>query len=256
MKIIVCGASGRMGKEVISLCKKKGIKLVGAIEASEHPYLGKEVEKGVKIGSNLERIIEKDSVIIEFTTPPATLEHLKIAKKEKIPVVIGTTGFKEKEYLQIEKASKDIPILLSPNMSIGINILFKLIKEITQISGEEFDIEIIEIHHRGKKDAPSGTAKKIAEIIAKTKGRNLSQIGVYGRKGLKKRTNEEIGIHAVRGGSIIGEHTVIFAGEGERLEITHRAESRQIFARGAIRGAEFIIKQKKGLYTLQDALSN
>ncbi len=256
MKVIVCGASGRMGKEIISLCKKKGIKLVGAIEAPQHPCLGKEVEKGVKISSNLEKVIKKDSVIIEFTTPSATLKHLKIAKKKKIPMVIGTTGFEEKEYLWIEEASKDIPILLSPNMSIGINILFKLIKEITRISGEEFDTEIIEMHHRGKKDAPSGTAKKIAEIIAKTKGKNLSQIGVYGRKGLKKRTDEEIGIHAVRGGSVVGEHTVIFAGEGERLEITHRAESRQIFARGAIRGAEFIIKQKKGLYTLQDALFN
>jgi len=254
MEIIICGASGRMGKEVISLCKKKGIKLAGAIESPEHPCLGKEIEKGVKISSNLERVIKKDSVIIEFTTPSAVLKHLKIAKKKKIPMVIGTTGFKEKEYGQIKEASKDIPILLSPNMSIGINILFKLIKEITRISGEEFDIEIIEMHHRGKKDAPSGTAREIAEIIAKTKGKDLSQIGVYGREGLKERTKEEIGIHAVRGGSIVGEHTVIFAGEGERLEITHRAESRQIFAQGAIRGAEFIIRQKKGLYTLQDAL--
>jgi len=254
VKVIVCGACGRMGKEIISLCKKKGIKIEGAIEAPHHSCLGKEIEKGVRVSSDLERVIKKDNVIIEFTTPSATIEHLKIARKKKIPVVIGTTGFNEKEYSKIKETAKEIPILLSPNMSIGINLLFRLTEEITTRVGEEFDVEIIEMHHKNKKDAPSGTAKKIAEIIAKIRGKELSQIGIYGRMGIKKRTKEEVGIHAIRGGSIVGEHIVLFAGEGERLEIIHRAESRQIFARGALRAAEFIIKQKKGFYNLQDVL--
>jgi len=254
VKVIVCGACGRMGKEIISLCKKKGIKIEGAIEAPHHYCLGKEIEKGVRVSSDLERVIKKDNVIIEFTTPSATIEHLKIARKKKIPVVIGTTGFNEKEYSKIKETAKEIPILLSPNMSIGINLLFRLTEEITTRVGEEFDVEIIEMHHKNKKDAPSGTAKKIAEIIAKIRGKELSQIGIYGRMGIKKRTKEEVGIHAIRGGSIVGEHIVLFAGEGERLEIIHRAESRQIFARGALRAAEFIIKQKKGFYNLQDVL--
>jgi len=257
LRIIVCGALGRMGKEVISkISQRKDIELVGAIESSKHPLLGKEIGDGIKVSSELEDVIKKDSVIIEFTTPSATLEHLRIAKKKKIPLVIGTTGFKEEEYEKIKKASDTIPIILSPNMSIGINLLYNIVKQITRTLGENFDKEIVEIHHRNKRDAPSGTAQKIAQIIAEAEGKSLSEVGVYGRKGVKKetRSKEEIGIHAIRGGSVVGEHTVLFAGEEERLEITHKAESRGIFAQGAILAAKFLAEKKRGLYDLQDVL--
>jgi len=216
LKIIVCGALGRMGKEVISkISQRKDMELVGAIESSEHPLLGKEIGDGIKVSYRLEDVIEKDNIIIEFTTPSATLEHLKIAEKKKIPLVIGTTGFKGEEYEKIKKASNTIPIILSPNMSIGVNLLYNIVKQITRILGENFDKEIIEIHHRNKKDAPSGTAQKIAQIIAEAEGKSLSEVVVYGRKGVKKetRSKEEVGIHAIRGGSVVGEHTVLFAGE-------------------------------------------
>ncbi|MEA3485380.1 MAG: 4-hydroxy-tetrahydrodipicolinate reductase [Candidatus Aerophobetes bacterium] len=255
LKVVVCGACGRMGKEVIAkVCQLKEMKLIGAIEAPDHPFIGKNIGD-VKISSDLESIVQSNCVIIEFTTPLATMEHLKIAEKKKMLMVIGTTGFNEEEYGRIKETSCNIPILISPNMSIGINVLFKVVEEVSQVLGKNFDKEIVEVHHHNKKDAPSGTAKRIAQIIAQTEGKDLSRVGVYGRKGIGKgRSKEEIGIHAIRGGSIVGEHTVVFAGEGERLEITHRAESRQIFAQGAILGAKFISKQKKGLYDLQDAL--
>jgi len=255
LKVIVCGACGRMGKEVIAkICQSKEMKLMGAIEAPDHPLIGEDIE-GVKISSDLGKAIRPDCVIIEFTTPSATMEHLEIARKKKMPMVIGTTGFTEKEYAWIKEVSRNIPILISPNMSIGINILFKVVEEISRVLGKDFDKEIVEVHHRNKKDAPSGTAKRIAQIIARAEGKDLSRVGVYERKGLGKgRSEEEIGIHAVRGGSVVGDHTVLFAGKGERLEVTHRAESRQIFAQGAVLGAKFISKQKKGLYDLQDAL--
>jgi len=255
IKVIVCGACGRMGREVIAKVRQtKEMELIGAIEAPAHPLIGKDIE-GVEIREGLEEVVQPGAVIIEFTTPSATLAHLETAKRKKIPMVIGTTGFKEGEYARIKEASRNIPILISPNMSIGINLLFKVVEKITKAIGKDFDKEIVEVHHRNKKDAPSGTARRIAQIIAKAEGEDLSRVGVYGRKGLGKgRSKKEIGIHAIRGGSVVGEHTVLFAGEGERLEITHRAESRQIFAQGAILGAKFISKQKKGLYDLQDAL--
>jgi len=255
IKVIVCGACGRMGREVIAkLIDGKEMTLVGAVEAPHHPSIG-EVVGGVRIISDLEKVAQPGAVVIEFTTPQATIEHLKIARRKKMCMVIGTTGFKEDEYDEIRKASQVIPILISPNMSIGINVLFKVVEQITKALGADFDKEIIEAHHRNKKDAPSGTAKRIAEVIARAEGENLSRVGIYGRKGvIGGRSRKEIGIHAVRGGSVVGDHTVLFAGEGERLEIIHRAESRQIFARGAILSAKFISKEKKGLFDLQDAL--
>jgi 4-hydroxy-tetrahydrodipicolinate reductase len=256
LNIIVCGALGRMGKEItLKVHQAKGMKLVGAIEAPHHLSLGKEIEKGIRVIPDLEKAIRPDAVIIDFTTPQATLEHLEVAKSRKVPMVIGTTGFKDPQYEKIKEASRSIPLVLSPNMSVGINLFYKMIEETASVLGEDFDAEIIEIHHRNKKDAPSGTAKKIAQIIARTKDKDLAKIGVYGRKGVREiRLPDEIGIHAVRGGSVIGDHMVLFAGPEERLEIIHRAESRGIFARGAILAAKFIAGQKAGLYDLQDVL--
>ncbi len=255
IKVIVCGARGRMGQEVVSLIQKESDwQLVGAVESSKHPELGIEIAKNVRITHDLRGVIQKDAVIIEFTTPEATLEHLRIAKECGVPMVIGTTGFTPEEIEEIKEASEHIPILLSPNMSVGINLLFALVKEVAQIL-QDFDKEIIEAHHRLKRDAPSGTANKIAEILAEVEAQDLSKIAVYGRKGFKgERKKNEIGIHSIRGGSIVGDHTVLFAGDGERLEITHRAESRRIFARGALVGARFLIQKEKGLYDLQDVL--
>jgi len=255
IKVIVCGARGRMGQEVISLIQKeKGWELIGAIESPEHPELGIEILRGLRVTSNLQEVIQKDSVIIEFTNPSATLDHLQIARENRVAMVIGTTGFKSLEVEEIKETSRVIPILLSPNMSVGINLLFALVKEIAQIL-RNFDKEIIEVHHRLKQDAPSGTAYRIAQILAEVEDKDLSQIATYGRRGVKgERREGEIGVHSIRGGTIVGEHTVIFAGEDERLEITHRAESRKIFARGALLGARFIVQKERGLYDLQDVL--
>ncbi len=257
-KIIVCGACGRMGRELVRVIDElENIQLVGAIEAPNHPCLGEKIGK-IEVSFNLEESIQEGAVVVEFTTTSATLEHLGVAKRKGTPTVIGTTGFKdEEEYSIIEKTSQEIPILLSPNMSVGINLMYNLVKQASQIlQGKKFDHEIIELHHRLKKDAPSGTAKKIAEIIAKATGKDLSENLVYGRQGITgERTEKEIGIHSVRGGTAVGEHTVVFAGNGERLEITHRADSRRIYALGAILGAQFITGKQKGLYDLQDALA-
>jgi len=225
IKVIVCGARGRMGQEVVSMIlKEKGWQLIGAVD--------------------LQDVLQKDAVIIEFTTPLATLEHVRVARENHIPCVIGTTGFKNSEIEEIKKASCSIPILLSPNMGRGINLLFALVEKIARIL-PDFDKEIVEAHHNLKKDAPSGTAYRIAQILAEVEGKDLS---------VGRRKRNEIGIHSIRGGSIVGDHTVIFAGEGERLEITHRAESRKIFARGALLAAKFIADKEPGLYDLQDAL--
>lgn len=247
-----------MGRELIRVIDElEDIQLVGAIEAPNHPCLGEKIGK-IEVSFNLEESIQEGAVVVEFTTTSATLEHLGIAKRKGTPMVIGTTGFKdEEEYSIIEKTSQEIPILLSPNMSVGINLMYNLVKQASQIlQGKKFDHEIIELHHRLKKDAPSGTAKKIAQIIAKATGKDLSENLVYGRQGITgERTEKEIGIHSVRGGTAVGEHTVVFAGNGERLEITHRADSRRIYALGAILGAQFVTGKQKGLYDLQDALA-
>jgi len=255
IKVIVCGARGRMGREVISLIQKEeDYELVGAIESPTHPEIGQEIFKGIRVTSSLKNVLQRDAVIVEFTNPPATLEHLRIARENHIPMVIGTTGFKKLELDEIRNSSQKIPVLLSPNMSLGINLLFVLVREVATVLGD-FDKEIVEAHHRLKQDSPSGTARKIAEILAEVEGKDLSQVALYGRKGITRgRRKDEIGIHSIRGGTIVGDHTVIFAGEGERLEITHRAESRVIFARGALIGAKFLIKKDKGLYDLQDVL--
>lgn len=245
-----------MGRELIRVIDElEDIQLVGAIETPNHPCLARKIGK-IEVSFNLEESIEEGAVVVEFTTTSATLEHLGIAKRKGTPMVIGTTGFKDEEYGIIEEASQEIPILLSPNMSVGINLMYNLVKQASQIlQGKKFDHEIIELHHRLKKDAPSGTAKKIAEIIAEATGKDLSENLVYGRQGITgERTEQEIGIHSVRGGTAVGEHTVVFAGNGERLEITHRADSRRIYALGAVLAAQFITGKEKGLYDLQDAL--
>ncbi len=263
IKLIISGIAGRMGRRIASLSLADSeIKLAGGLEIQGNPGIGEDLgkllglgEQGIKLADDLERIIDEGDVVVEFSSPQATLEHLQISQKHKKAMVIGTTGFTEEEKKIIEKVSNDIPLVFSPNMSIGVNLLFKITKETASIIGSDYDLEIIETHHRQKKDAPSGTAIKLAAILAKETNRSLNEVATFGREGRTgERPKEAIGIHAIRGGDIVGEHTVIFAGAGERIELTHRASSRDTFAQGALRAAKFIIKQKPGLYDMGDVL--
>lgn len=255
VKVIVCGACGRMGRRIIDiLSQDEETELVGAIEAKAHKALGTEVIPKVKVTDNLEKIIDRAGVVIDFTNPQVSLENLEIASKFNKAMVIGTTGHTEQEKKLVIEKAKTIPFLMAPNMSLGVNLLFKLVDSVAR-SLKSYDVEIIEAHHNRKKDAPSGTAAKLGETIAQALNLNLKEAGVYGRKGMVgPRKPQEIGMHAVRAGDIVGEHTIIFAGMGERLELTHRAHSRDCFARGAVEAAKWIIRQPPGFYDMQDFL--
>lgn len=256
IRVTVCGAAGRMGQRIIHLIHEENdMKLVGAIEAAGHPHLAMAVTPEIKISDNLEAVIAHTDVVVDFTTPKATHAMLAPVARLKKPVIIGTTGFTEEEMKNVRFITQELPCLIASNMSIGVNLLFKLVKDVAQILGDSYDIEIIEAHHNRKKDAPSGTAMTLAKTIAESLGRNEKEDFVYGRKGVVgERTPKEIGIHAVRGGDIIGDHTVIFAGLGERIELTHRATSRDTFARGVISAIRFMAHVSPGFYTMQDVL--
>lgn len=263
IKLTVCGAAGRMGSRIIALSKEyEDLKVVGAVEASGNPKIG--VDAGlvagvgnldVPITDDLEKVISDTDIVINFTNPEATLEHLAVVKKHKKSIVIGTTGFGNDQVKIIQESAKEIPIVFSPNMSIGVNLLFKILADVARVLGDDYDIEIVEAHHRMKKDAPSGTAIKMAKVIAEALGRNLDEVAVYARKGIiGERTKKEIGIQTVRAGDIVGEHTVLFGGLGERIEITHKASSRDTFARGALKAAKWLYGKSAGLYDMGDVL--
>jgi 4-hydroxy-tetrahydrodipicolinate reductase len=263
LAVIVCGAAGRMGSTLVRLIhESRALKLAGAVEFSGNPQLGKDAGEvagvgkvGVSIEADLASLIKGAGVIIEFTAPDATLEHVKIAAEKNIPIVVGTTGLNQKQMDEIKKLSRRTRVLISANMSLGVNLLVSLMGKVATILGDDYDVEIVEAHHRFKKDAPSGTALALAKPIAAALGRDLDQAGVCGRKGIVgERTKQEIGLLSVRAGDIVGEHTVIFGGLGERVEFIHRAQSRETFARGALRAAQWLVKQKKGLYSMQDVL--
>ena len=257
IRVIICGAGGRMGGMIVRAVENaEGMEVSGGVEAPDSPYIGMDIgeiaglpKKDIQITSEIGEIA--GDVIIEFSTPEATISHLKAKKK----MVIGTTGIDEKGIEKIKEASKNISIVMSPNMSVGVNTLFTIVERIAPILIKDFDVEIMEMHHRLKKDAPSGTAMKIAQIIAQAMGEKLEDVAVYGRKGIVgERKDKEIGILSLRGGDVVGEHTVTFAGIGERLEITHRAQSRETFAQGAVKAALWIINKPSGLYTTKDVL--
>ncbi len=261
VKAIVVGAAGRMGIRLIHIIKENpSISLIQAIERADHPWIGKDIGEMIGLGRinvPLEgRLKDKGGdVIINFSTPQASIESLEFAKDTGMAVVIGTTGFSQDQIEKIKDLSKDVRCVLSPNMSIGVNVMFRLVEEVARILGPEYDIEILEAHHRLKKDSPSGTAMKLGELVAKAIGKDIHQVGVYGRKGMiGERKKDEIGMQVIRAGDIVGEHTVLFGGIGERLEIIHRAHSRDNFARGAIRAALWVINQPNGLYDMQDVL--
>jgi len=263
IKLVITGCSGRMGRRLVSLAtESEEFKVVGGAEKKDHPDIGKDLgsicgidELGVSIAANITEVIEKSDVVIDFTTPSSTINNVKAAKEAQKPLVIGTTGLVDEELRIIKAASFSIPILCSPNMSVGVNVLLNIVGAATRDLGEDYDIEIIETHHNQKKDAPSGTAKRIADEISQAKGKNKKYRLTYGREGnVGKRPKGEIGIHAIRAGDVVGEHTVVFAGKNERIELTHKAHSRDIFAIGALRAAKFLIGKSPKLYTMQDVL--
>lgn len=255
VRLIITGAAGKMGKAIKGLAvQDKDFEIKGLIEKKGHSAVGTtDISTGIEIRDSLEGIAEEWDVVIDFTEPKSSIEHLKIARKLKKSMVIGTTGFSAHE-LNLIKETKDIKVVFSPNMSIGMNLMFDLVERAARILKEGYDIEIFEIHHKWKKDAPSGTAMRLKEIIEQT-NKEKDWVDIYGRKGITgERRKEEIGVLASRAGDIVGEHTVYFAGIGERIEITHRASSRENFARGALLAAKWVINQKNGFYTMKDVL--
>jgi len=263
VKAVVIGAAGKMGGRIISLMDStEGIELAGAVERKGHPLTGIDVgetiglgKTGVIISDDLKSCIGKADVVIDFTHHEAVIGQMEIAADAGKAMVVGTTGFTAEEMDRIREIAKNMRLVLAPNMSVGVNVMFKVLENVTAILKDEFDVEIVEAHHNQKKDAPSGTAMRMAEIIARTLKRDLNKVGIYERKGMiGARTREEIGIQTVRAGDIVGEHWVIFGGIGERLEFIHRAHSRDNFAKGALRAAKWIVNQKNGFYDMQDVL--
>ncbi|NLA74452.1 MAG: 4-hydroxy-tetrahydrodipicolinate reductase, partial [Deltaproteobacteria bacterium] len=259
--IIVAGAAGRMGMRIINIIHEtEDVRLTGASEHPDSPVIGQDAGqtagvgiKGVKISSSLETITGPGDVIIDFTLPQATMANVKRAASSGKAIVIGTTGLSENEIKEIKRSSEKVPIVLAPNMSVGVNVMFKIAAQMAKILGSDYDMEIVEAHHRLKKDAPSGTAIGLAKVLSEATGRDLSRSAVYSRHGITgERRDDEIGIQAVRAGDIAGDHTVLFGGIGERLELTHRAHNRDNFARGAVRAAKWIKNKKSGLYDMQD----
>ena len=259
----VVGAAGKMGSRIAQLIEESNkINLIAAVEHSDHPKIGKDISEviggtaaGVLLTDQVGKIIDKVGVMIDFTSAAASLNHLREAASKKKAMVIGSTGFSEQQLAETKRLAEKIPCVLAPNMSIGVNVLFKVAADLARLLGDNFDVEIIEAHHRLKKDAPSGTAVKLAQIIASSLERDLEQVGVYARHGLiGKRPDKEIGIQTIRGGDIIGEHTVLFAGLGERIELTHKAHTRDNFARGAILATLWVVQQPPGLYDMQNVL--
>lgn len=263
LRIAVFGAGGRMGQKIVSILKSDStFELVGCIEHKGYEHIGRDV--GEIVGIGITGILFSDSlshnkdydIIIDFTNPDSAITNINNAIDRIKGAVIGTTGFSAEQKDIIRRYAQKIPIVLSPNMSIGVNVMFKAIKMVAEILKDEYyDIEIIEAHHRFKKDAPSGTAIKMAEIVAKAHGNDINKVGVYARKGIiGERTREEIGIQTIRAGDIIGEHTVIFGGIGERLEIIHRAQSRDNFAIGAVKATKWVAGKPASLYNMEDVL--
>lgn len=263
VKAVVTGAGGKMGGRIISLISPlEDIKVVAAVEVARHPIIGRDVGQALGLGrtgilacDKLTDCIDQADVVIDFTNHEASLRYLKIAGEKNRAIVIGSTGFTSEEMKEVMELAKNARCVLSPNMSVGVNVLWKVLAECSGILGDDYDVEIIEAHHHLKKDAPSGTAMHMAQVIADKLGRDLEKDAVYTRRGMiGERTKREIGIQTIRAGDIVGEHTVMFGGTGERLEFTHRAYSRDNFAKGAIRAAKWIVSQKNGLYDMQDVL--
>lgn len=239
-KIVMVGSKGRMGQAILKLARSTpDYEIVGEIDRND----------------SLETVVNQTDAVIEFSHHTVTPLIAEICLKNHKPLVIGTTGHSSKELQIIETCAKTIPLVLAPNFSIGVNLLFYLTRKAAEILGEDYDQEVVEMHHRLKLDAPSGTGKRLAEILAEVKKKNLEEIAKHGRLGIVgERTSSEIGVHALRGGDVVGDHTVHFATVGERVELTHRASNRDTFATGSLRAAQWVLTQKPGIYSMQDVL--
>jgi 4-hydroxy-tetrahydrodipicolinate reductase len=254
-RIAVVGAAGRMGREVVRAALEDGsFELVGGVVEPGAPELGSDLGELCGAG-RIEVAVAKDppktaEALVEFTTPEATVEHLSYGR----PVVIGTTGLSEAQLARVEEAAEDIPVVLAPNMSVGVSLMREVVRELSEKLGAGYDIEVVEVHHRNKVDAPSGTALLLAWAAAEGRGRDLDEVAVYGREGRAPRKEGEIGVHALRGGAVVGEHRVVFYGSGEEVEVVHRALSRRTFAVGALRAAAFVATAEPGLYSMRDVL--
>lgn len=262
-RIAVMGAAGRMGKTLIEAVQQAdGVSLTAAIDRADSSLVGADAGEltalgkiGVRLSGSLSEVLDQFDVLIDFTHPSVTLNNLEICRQAGKAMVIGTTGFSVEEKQLLADAGKQIPIVFAANFSVGVNLCLKLLDTAARVLGDEVDIEIIEAHHRHKVDAPSGTALRMGEVVANALGRDLQKVAVYGREGQTgARARETIGFATVRAGDVVGDHTVLFAADGERVEITHKASSRMTFAKGAVRSAAWLQGREPALYDMQDVL--
>ena len=262
LAVAVAGASGRMGRTLVeAISRADDCRLSGALELPGSPALGQDAaaflgaDSGVRVTSDVRQGLAGAQVLIDFTRPEGTLAHLAICGELGVAAVVGTTGLSATQKDEVARIAQQIPIVMAPNMSAGVNVVFKLLDMAARALSEGYDIEIIEAHHRHKVDAPSGTALQMGEVVARALGRDLGSCAVYGRQGVSgERDRATIGFSAIRGGDIVGDHTVLFAGTGERIEITHRSASRATYAQGSLRAARFVIGKRHGLFDMHDVL--
>lgn len=258
MKICMAGASGRMGRRIIELALQEGIGIGGAFDIAETELTLRDAEGRpvkVPVGVDAGKALENAGVLIDFTLAGACLENVRAAVQAGKPAVVGTTGLSGEDQAALRELAAKKAIVYAPNMSAGVNLLFKLVGEVASVLGIEYNVEIVETHHNQKKDSPSGTAVRLAERAAEALGLDYGEHAAHGRQGqVGARPAQEIGLHAVRGGDVVGEHTVSFIGQGERVELTHKAHSRDNFAKGALRAARFAVNAEPGLYDMQDVL--
>jgi len=261
-KVVIAGTSGRMGHALLeSVFADTSLELHGALDRLDSPQIGRDAGEmfgkntGVKVSSDINEALKGADVLVDFTRPDASLAYLEACKNAGVKHVIGTTGFSLEEKAKIEEASKKIGIVFAPNMSVGVTMLINLVEQAASLLGADYDVEVVEMHHRHKVDAPSGTALRLGEAAAKGLGKDLKKCALYAREGVTgERKPGTIGFATMRGGDVVGDHSVVFAGVGERVEITHKASSRATFAQGALRAAKFIHKKNEGLFDMRDVL--
>ena len=260
--LAIAGASGRLGRAGLEAATHtEGVRLVAAIDVAGSPCAGRDAAElcatvqGLLVETDPAAALERADVLIDFTRPEGTLTHVAACRKSKRAMVIGTTGFAPAGLEEIRKAARDIPIMMAPNMSVGVNVMMKIVETASKALGSDFDVEVFEIHHKLKVDAPSGTALKLGDVAARARGATLDKDAVYARHGTTgERKAGAIGFSVARGGDAVGDHTVYFVGAGERVEITHRSTSRATFAQGALRAAKFLVGKPPGLYDMDDVL--
>ncbi len=266
LKVAIAGAGGRMGQALLeAILAEPDVALVGALDMAGSPVLGRDAGErlgrstGVVVGADIALAVAEADVLLDFTRPEGTLAHLRACERARVAAVVGTTGLTATDRRALSEMAASIPIVFAPNMSVGVTVLLRLVEQAAQLLGEGYDVEIVEMHHRHKVDAPSGTALQLGAAVAQALGRDLKSNAVFGREGVTgERPRDAIGFATVRGGDVVGDHSVIFAGSGERLELTHKAGSRLNFARGALRAARFVAAKRaqglSGLFDMQDVM--